>query len=201
MKLPREFRDIKWIGFIVLVSILGVKLYFASEDLSGLVLAGTGFLAYLAALAISLTRKQDPSVLWHAERRIMAIIRTWNIEVISASVLSSVPVGIDLSHSARKVLQSMYARYSNEPGGVLVFFITRPIDNRSTCVGFMTRRKILRVGSSKKRLENLAQAVTTDGMILERAMRAAYPHLPIKRAGFDDILAVQTGGIQTHVIV
>jgi hypothetical protein len=201
MKLPREFRDIKWIGLIVLVMIVGFKIYLAPEDFSGIALTGVGFVAYLAAFVISLTRKQEPHVLWDAERQIMAIIRTWNIEAVSASVLSSVPVGIDLSHSAKKVLQSMYARYSNEPGGVLVFFITRPIDNRSTRVGFMARRKTLRIGSGKKQLDNLSQAVTTDGMILERAMRAAYPHLPIKRAGFDDILAVQAGGIQTHVVV
>jgi hypothetical protein len=201
MKLPKESHDTKWIGLVVFVSILGLKIYLAPVDFSGILLTSSGFVAYLAALAITLTRKQDPQILWDADRGIMAIVRTWDIEVVSASVLSSVPVGIDLSHSAKKVLQSLYARYSTEPGGLLVFFITRPIDNRSTCVGFMVKRKILRVGSSKKRLDNLSQAVTTDGMILERAMRAAYPHLPIKSAGFDDILAVQTGGIQTHVIV
>ena len=49
------------------------------------------------------------------------------------------------------------------------------------------------------RIEHLSKLIMADVMILESAMRAAYPHLPVERAEKGDILMVNTGGIETSV--
>jgi hypothetical protein len=164
-------------------------------------MAGTGLAAYVAALVIHLSSSSRPQVLWDAKRCAMVVIRSWTVEVASAKILSSVPIGIDLSHSGRKVLQSMYTRFLDKPGGTLVFFITRPMGNQSTRVGYLVRRRELRLRSSLGQVDDLAKTVTADCMILERSMRAAYPHLPVVDACFADIITSVAGGLETHVVI
>ena len=110
-----------------------------------------------------------------------------------------IPLGIDLSHSAKKVLQAMHTRFENKKGGTLVFFINRPIGNETTRVGMLVRRSSLRLPNTQAKLEQLSKLMLADIMILESAMRAAYPHLPVEKAEKQDILMVNTGGLETYV--
>ncbi|MFW9956661.1 MAG: hypothetical protein ACFFCT_01205 [Candidatus Odinarchaeota archaeon] len=196
-----ELHDLKWFGLSIFVAIFGLKLYLVPDDILGIAISGAGLALYSLALFIHLSSKTQPRVLWDEERGIVSIIRQWTIEVTCARVLSSVPIGIDLSHSGRKVLQSMYTRFSNCPGGYLVFFIIRPVDNRTTRVGYLVRRSGLKLWKGLSQVNSLSNKVVTDIMILERAMRAAYPHLPVENASFQDIIATCTGGLETHAVI
>ncbi len=196
-----DIHDLKWIGLSIFATIFSLKIYLAPEDFLGVSMSGAGLGLYLIALFIHLSSTKEPRVLWDAERGIVSIIRQWTLEVSCARVLSSVPIGIDLSHSGRKVLQSMYTRFSNCPGGYLVFFIIRPVDNSTTRVGYLVKRKGLKLWRSQSQINNLSKTIATDLMILERAMRAAYPHLPVEKASFQDIITTGTGGLETHALV
>ena len=197
----QAFHELKLIGLTILTVIFVLKIYLASGDLVGIAMAGAGLAAYVAALVIHLSSSSRPRVLWDAKHCAVAIIRSWTVEVASAKILSSVPIGIDLSHSGRKVLQSMYTRFLDKPGGTLVFFITRPMGNQSTRVGYLVRRRELRLRSSSGQVDNLAKMIAADCMILERSMRAAYPHLPVIDASFVDIITSAAGGLENHVVV
>jgi hypothetical protein len=196
-----DLHEVKWIGLSIFTIIFGLKIYLSPDDFVGISMTGAGLVLYALALVIHLSTISQPRVLWDADRGLVSFIRTWTVEVASARILSSVPIGIDLSHSGRKVLQSMYTRFSNSPGAVLVFFITRPVDNSSTRVGYLVRRRGLKLGSGLSQVNNLAKTIATDAMILERSMRAAYPHLPVSSASFQDIMTTTTGGLATHAIV
>jgi hypothetical protein len=196
-----DLHEVKWIGLSLLAIIFGLKVYLSPDDLLGISLTGVGLAMYIVALLIHLSSMSQPQVLWDAGRGIVSIIRPWTVEVASARVLSSVPVGIDLSHSGRKVLQSMYTRFSDNPGAVLVFFINRPVDNCSTKVGYLVRRRGLKLRNGLGQVNNLAKTIATDVMILERSMRAAYPHLPISSASFQDIITTTAGGLETYATV
>ena len=195
------FHELKLVGLTILTVIFVLKIYLAPGDLVGIITAGAGLAAYIAALVIHLSSSSSPRVLWDAKHGAVAIIRSWTVEVASAKILSSVPIGIDLSHSGRKVLQSMYTRFLDKPGGTLVFFITRPIGDQSTRVGYLVRRRGLRLWNSLGQVDNLAKIISADCMILERSMRAAYPHLPVVNASFADIITSTAGGLETHVAV
>lgn len=195
-----DYHDLKWIGLSIFAAIFGLKVYLAPEDIVGISMSGIGLGLYSIALFIHLSSKRVPQVLWEAERGIVSIIRHWTVEVSCARVLSSVPIGIDLSHSGRKVLQSMYTRFSNCPGGYVVFFIIRPVDDRTTKVGYLVKRRGLKLWRSLNQITNLSKTIATDVMILERAMRAAYPHLPVENASFQDIITTGTGGLETHAL-
>jgi len=181
--------------------VFGLKIYLSPDDLLGLSLTGAGLTLYTTALFIHLSSTSQPLVLWDADRGVVSIIRSWTVDVACARVLSSVPIGIDLSHSGRKVLQSMYTRFSNCPGGILVFFIIRPVDNNTTRVGYLVRRRGLKIWRSLNQVNNLSKTIVTDAMILERSMRAAYPHLPVESANFQDIITTGTGGLETHALL
>ena len=92
----------------------------------------------------------------------------------------------------------MHTRFENEPGGTLVFFITRPIGNELTKIGMLVRRTALRLPNTRTKIEQLSKKMMADVMILESSMRAAYPHLPVVRAEKQDILTVNTGGLETY---
>jgi hypothetical protein len=196
-----DLHDLKWFGLSIFIAVFGLKFYLSPEDVLGIAMTGGGLVLYIISLVIHLSSTSQPQVLWDEGRGIVSIIRTWTVEVACARVLSSVPIGIDLSHSGRKVLQSMYTRFSNCPGGVLVFFINRPLNNNSTRVGYLVRRRELKLWNCLNQVNNLGKTIATDVMILERSMRASYPHLPVENAGFHDILATATGGLETHAIV
>lgn len=196
-----ESPELKWYAFAVLVVAFLLKFYLEPVNYIGLALIGASLACFTLIMIWSLTSLPEPAVFWDAQRGISAISRFWTIEVYSARLLTSVPIGIDLSHSGKKVLQSMYTRFINEPGGEIVFFINRPLENQSTKIGFLVRRRSLRLWSVFKNIEKLSKKITTDCAILERAMRAAYPHLPVEPASFQDIVKTTTGGLETHAIV
>jgi hypothetical protein len=190
---------LKWLALSVITTTLLLKIWIMPNDLTGLALIGTGLLVYVAVLYLDYWSSYNPNVLWDEQRGFVAIVRPWRVELCAARLLGSVPLGIDLSHSASKVLQAMHTRFQNEKGGTLVFFITRPIGNELTKVGMLVRRSTLRLPNTRLRLEQLSKLMMADIMILESAMRAAYPHLPVERAEKEDILIVNTGGLQTNV--
>ncbi|MFW9980864.1 MAG: hypothetical protein ACFFE3_02975 [Candidatus Thorarchaeota archaeon] len=187
---------IKLLTLSLFVTTLLLKIWSAPSDLIGITLIGAGLLVFIIALIIEQRSDYIPTVLWDEQRGFVAIIRSWKVELCAARLLGSVPIGIDLSHSARKVLQAMYTRFENENGGTIVFFINRPIRNESTKVGMLVRRSALRLPSTRVKLEKLSKLMLADIMILESSMRAAYPHLPVERAEKEDILIVNTGGLE-----
>ena len=199
MKL-HDIPELKWMVLSVFITTLIIKIYLAPTDILGLGIAGAALVVIVISLVLTLTDKTHAKIYWDENRGLAAILRPWTVEVSSGRLLASVPIGIDLSHSGKKVLQSMYSRFSNEEGGSIVFFITRPIGNETTKVGYLVRRRGLRLGNGIKTVDSLAKKLVTDTMILERSMRAAYPHLPVEEASFDDILKATTGGIETHAI-
>lgn len=195
-----DIPEVKWILLAIFLAVFGLKVYFAPTNLIDILIVGSSVALYIIALLVHYSSTSRPQVIWDESRGIVAIIRSWSVEVNSARILSSVPIGIDLSHSGRKVLQSMYSRFSNEAGGTLVFFITRPIGNQSTRVGILVRRRGLRHWNGMRTVDSLAEKLATDTMILERSMRAAYPHLPVTEACFQDIIRTTSGGLETYVL-
>ena len=191
--------SIRWLILSLFATTLILKIWLSPYDLTGISLLGAGLLIYGLAVYLEYQSSYVPNVLWDDERGFVAIIRPWWVEVCAARLLGSVPLGIDLSHSARKVLQAMHTRFESEEGGNLVFFINRPIGDASTKVGMLVRRNALRIPNTQSPLERLTKLMSTDIMILESSMRAAYPHLPVERAKRQDILMVNTGGLETHV--
>jgi len=191
--------SMKWFFLSIFIATFLLKIVISPNDLAGLFLIGAGLLIYAATLFFEFRSGYTPKILWDEQRGIIAIIRLWQVELCAARILGSVPLGIDLSHSARKVLQAMHTRFENEKGGTLVFFINRPIGNECTRVGMLVRRSVLRFPRARSKIEQLSKMILADIMILESAMRAAYPHLPVELAKKQDILAVNTGGLESSV--
>jgi hypothetical protein len=196
-----DLHDLKWIALSIFAIVFGLKVYLSPEDLPGVAWTGAGLSLYVIALIIHLSSTSQTRVLWDEGQGIASIIRAWTVEVACAKVLSSVPIGIDLSHSGRKVLQSMYTRFSNCPGGILVFFINRPLNNDATRVGYLVKRRELKLWNGLNQANSLRKTIAADVMILERSMRAAYPHLPVESATLHDVIAAETGGLETHALV
>ena len=194
-----DILGLKWLALSVFVTTLLLKIWISPNDIIGLALIGAGLLIYVVFLFLDNKSSYDPTVLWDEQRGFVAIVRPWRVELCAARLLGSVPLGIDLSHSAGKVLQAMHTRFENEDGGTLVFFITRPIANELTKVGMLVLRSALRLPNTRSKIEHLSKLMMADIMILESAMRAAYPHLPVVRAEKQDILVVNTGGLETNV--
>ncbi|MGY5871489.1 MAG: hypothetical protein RTV72_04510 [Candidatus Thorarchaeota archaeon] len=195
-----DMPEVKWMALAVLVAVPLLKFYTTPTDILGLAISGAAVGVFGIVLALLMFNMPDPEVFWDKERNLAAILRPWTVEVCSARLLSSVPIGIDLSHSGNRVLRAMYTRYLDKDGGTVVFFITRPMGNQSTKIGFLVRRRGLRLWNGMQQVDRLTKKLVADIMILERSMRAAYPHLPVKEAEFEDILKVTTGGLETHAI-
>ncbi|TFH07740.1 MAG: hypothetical protein E4H14_07840 [Candidatus Thorarchaeota archaeon] len=192
--------ELKWMTLSVLLIVLMLKYYLDPTDMMGLAISMAAVGVFGIVLVLLMTNLPRPEVFWNKERNLVAILRPWTVEVCSARLLSSVPIGIDLSHSGTRVLRAMYTRYLDKAGGAVVFFIARPMGNQSTRIGFLVRRRGLRLWNGMQQVDRLAKKLVPDIMILERAMRAAYPHLPVKEAEFDDILKVTTGGLETYAV-
>ncbi len=193
--------DAKWFGLLILLCTILLKTVLAPTDYLGISILGVGLACLIGIIVWSYSSLPEAKIYWDDIRGIFSIFSFWSVEIISARLLGSVPIGIDLSHSGRKVLQSMYTRFLNEPNGELVFFIVRPLGNEPTKIGFLVKRRTLRLWNGFDRVEKISKNLTTDAIILERAMRASYPHLPVEVASFQDIIKVTTGGLETHVLV
>ncbi|MBE0525916.1 MAG: hypothetical protein IH631_03175, partial [Candidatus Thorarchaeota archaeon] len=177
-----------------------LKFYLSPTDLLGLVITGVATGVFGLSLVLLLTNSSQPEVYWDKDRNLVTILRSWTVEVCSARILSSVPIGIDLSHSGEKVLQAMHTRFKNKTGGTLVFFIIRPKGNESTKIGFLVRRRGLRLWNGISSVDRLVKQLVADSMILESSMRSAYPHLPVEIASFEEVLKTTAGGIVIHAI-
>ncbi|MGY5879076.1 MAG: hypothetical protein RTV31_02450 [Candidatus Thorarchaeota archaeon] len=195
-----DIPELKWLVLSVLLVVLMLRYYVAPTDLVGLAISGAAVGIFGIALVLLQTNLPRPGVFWDKDRNLVAILRPWTVEVCSARLLSSVPIGIDLSHSGNKVLRAMYTRYSNKAGGTVVFFITRPMGNQTTKIGFLVRRRSLRLWNGMQQIDRLKKQLIADILILERSMRSSYPHLPVEEAKFEDILKVTTGGLETYAV-
>jgi hypothetical protein len=155
-------------------------------------------LAITAAIMVILRRtNRKPTVLWNDPDGILMLVRSWRVEACAARLMASVPLGIDLTRSAWKVLQSMHLAVSDSSGGSLRFFVCRPLGQGPSRVGIIVARTRFRLGSSARRSIALSDRVLQDVRILEGAMKAAYPHMPIEKAGLPDIMMVVQGGVQS----
>ena len=192
--------ELRWMALSVLVTTLLLRFYIAPTDLLGLLVTGSAVGIFGLSLVILFTSFAEPEVFWDKDRNLISILRRWTVEVCSARLLSSVPIGIDLSHSGTKVLQSMHSRFTSKAGGTIVFFIVRSKGNESTKIGFLVRRKRLRLWNGFQMIDRLTKDLVADTTILESSMRAAYPHLPVEVASFDDMLKTTTGGLETHAV-
>lgn len=196
-----RFFDIpmRWLILSLFITTLLLKIWISPYDFAGIALIGVGLLIYGFMMYLEDRSSYVPTVLWDDEKGFVAIIRPWRVEICAARLLGSVPLGIDLSHSASKVLQAMHTRFENEKGGTLVFFINRPLGVESTKIGLLVRRSAVRLPNIRSPLEKLTKLMLADIMILESSMRAAYPHLPVVEAKKQDILMANTGGLETYV--
>ncbi|MFW9843692.1 MAG: hypothetical protein ACFFEV_03880 [Candidatus Thorarchaeota archaeon] len=197
---PHDIPELKWMVLSILLVVLILKFYLTPTDLIGLAMSGAAVGVYCIALVLLTINLPRPNVLWDKERCLAAILRPWTVEVCSARLLSSVPIGIDLSHSGNKVLRAMYTRFTDKPEGAVVFFITRPMGNQSTKIGFLVRRRGLRLWNGLQQIERLKKKIIADILILERSMRSSYPHLPVIEAEFEDIIKATTGGLETYAV-
>lgn len=171
-----------------------IRLYFVEsmperiESLVGLSILVISVVAYEV-------QRQHVEVLWNESQGLMVLVRPFTIEVCSARLLTSVPVGLNLKHAARSVLRAMSVRYDEKNGGEVKFFLDRPIDSGATRVGMCVSRSAFKGPSSSWTTKRLADQVVEDVLILEGSMRAAYPHTPIEAASMQDTALIYDGGL------
>jgi hypothetical protein len=194
-----ERADIKWMVILALVGAWILRILMTSHVLLDLSVSVLGLSIIGLAVYLHLKTAEDSQLLWDEANSTLGVIRGWTVEAISARLMGSVPIGIDLSHSARKVLQAVHTRFLEGPSAELSFFVCRPLGNSPTRVGMIVKRKTLRLWNGISRIELLKKQVMDDAAILESAMRAAYPHLPVTKAGRDEVMMVVTGGIDSVV--
>ncbi|MFW9953807.1 MAG: hypothetical protein ACFFD3_04565 [Candidatus Thorarchaeota archaeon] len=193
--ISKESSSVHWILVAAIAAAWGMSLSI-QQNMNHLIIAIAGMLSLLLLLFSVRRIDKTPNLLWDGNRGVLGIIRGWNVEVCSLRLIRSVPLGIDLSHSAKKVFSAMATRYDNEPGGRLEFVLCRPLGNSVTRVGFIVSRRSLRLPNGIHRVEDLADKVLEDAFVLESAMRAAYPHTPISTADVPDIQLIRRGGIE-----
>jgi hypothetical protein len=192
--------EVRWIGIstLILAAFLGAWLFWGNI----LVIALSAISIVSAGLiALSWNNDQLPFALWDEERGVLAILRPFSLEVLSGRLMTSVPIGLDLSHSASKVLRALHTRFDGTKKGEVRFFLCRPAGNGVTRAGMLVARRSLRFLDGVKKASAIAADLTIDAMVLESSMRAAYPHMPIERAGLDDLLMVTSGGIEPYAQV
>jgi hypothetical protein len=164
------------------------------SSLVGLAYSTAGLLTVAGFVAFYLQGRRLLEILYNQEEGFVVIIRPAIVELYSLMLIQSVPIGIDLSESARGILRSMWIRFREETGGELSFVMCRPLGTGPTRLGFMIVRR--EAGSSAYRLvERLAKKVREDSSILRASMNAAYPHAPVVRGSFGEILTVASGGV------
>ena len=154
-----------------------------------------GLALLTVALAIYVKGREKRCLLWNNSTGVLATVTPFTVEVCAARLMTSVPLGIDLSHSAARVLEAMTIRFNEEKGTELRFFVCRPLGRGVTRVGMLVVRQAFKTRRVESVVENLSEKVVEDVMTLESALRAAYPHMPVARAELDDITLVKSGGV------
>lgn len=191
-----ESPNLQWFLVASIASAWGISLSI-QQSIEQLILSIVGMATLLLFLIIHKNASGVPTVLWDETQGILGIIRPWTVEANALRLIRSVPLGIDLRHSANKVLSAMSIRYQDEPDGFLEFVLYRPLGNSGTKVGFMVSRKGVRLPDGKRRLEILSDKLLEDAYVLESAMRAAYPHTPIDTAEVEEVEIIRRGGIES----
>jgi len=182
-------------GTLMLAALLGVWLFWGTT--LGILLSLTSVVATLL-LALSWKTNQIPFVLWDEQRGVLAILWSFSLEVLAGRLMTSIPIGLDLSHSATKVLRALHTRFEGKKKGEVRFFLCRPAGNGVTRAGILVARRSLRILDGVKKAAAISEDLVTDAMVLESSMRAAYPHMPIERAGLEDLLLVTSGGVEPY---
>lgn len=193
----KSYRDIEWVKWPLSSAVLVAWIFrillapvqsIIIESLLGIILTTLVVLIYLFW-------RRHVKVLWDEARGIMVILRTWTVEAQAGCLLSSVPLGIDVSYSAKSVLKAMNEQFTKENQCELRFFVCRPLGNSSTLAGMQVVRRSLKLMNGAGVAKKLSEKVYEDVTTLESAMRSSYPHTPIDRAGLYEMRLVNTGGI------
>ncbi|MHA2072213.1 MAG: hypothetical protein ACW985_10570 [Candidatus Thorarchaeota archaeon] len=192
--------ELKWmgIGTLLFAAILGVWLSWGT--ILGVLLSLTTIVSTVL-LALSWKTNQLPFVMWNEQNGVLVILRSFSLEVLAGRLMTSVPIGLDLSHSASKVLRALHIRFDGKKKGEVRFFLCRPAGDGVTRAGILVARKGMRLLDGVKRAAAISEDLATDAMILESSLRAAYPHMPIERAGLEDLLLVTSGGVEPYAQV
>lgn len=154
-----------------------------------------GLLLLLVAFAIYMKGREKNLLLWNDDTGVLATVKPLTVEVCAARLMTSVPLGIDLSYSAGRVLEAMTIRFNEEKNVELRFFVCRPLGRGVTRVGMMVVRQAPNMRRLASVVEKMSEKVLEDVMVLESALRAAYAHMPIARAELDDITLINSGGV------
>ena len=193
----RNYQDYEWVKYTVPAAVLAAwstriimdpKGRFALETFAGIGLAFlvVGFFVFW---------KRPVAVFWDESTGTMAIRRNWTVEVQAGCLLTSVPLGIDVSHAAKQVLRAMSEQFKKQSQCEVRFFVCRPLDDNSTLAGMQVVRRSLRFWDGAGMIRRLAEKVFDDVTTLESAMRSSYPHTPVERAGLYEMQLVNTGGV------
>ena len=191
-------RTLLW---VLLLSIFAssIMVVITVEALVLRVIAFTTIAVVVMCSYLLLFRKSTPHIFWDREMGVLLVFGLWYAEARAARLLRSVPIGIDVSYSAKRVMQAMSERLAKSGDSRLDFVVHRPVGNSSTRAGFIvTRSKFIGL-LSRKRLNDLYDSVFQDATILESAMRSSYPHTPVERGELEDLRMIMTGG--TSVVV
>jgi hypothetical protein len=154
-----------------------------------------GFGVLLVAILVYDKHGGAPYTLWDEENGIMALLKRWSVEVSSIRLFGNVPLGIDLTHSAERVLEAMSLHYGSDDDCELKFFFTRPLSQDATRVGFCVLRRRLRLLNGISTAEYLKEKLLVDVELLESAMRASYPHVAILSADVHESWMINSGGV------
>jgi hypothetical protein len=193
----RNYQDFEWVKWTVPAAVLAAWSTRIIMDPRGIFVLETLLGIGLASLVVALFFfwKRPVAVFWDEATGTMAICRNWTVEVQAGCLLSSVPLGIDVSHAAKQVLRAMSEQFRKESQCEVRFFVCRPLDDNSTLAGLQVVRRSLRFWNGVRIIRSLAEKVFDDVTTLESAMRSSYPHTPVERAGLYEMQLVNTGGV------
>jgi hypothetical protein len=193
----RNYQDYEWVKWTIPTAVLAAWSIRIIMDPNGIFILETLVGIGLASLVIALFVfwKRPIAVFWDEATSILAIRRNWTVEVQAGCLLTSVPLGIDVSHAAKQVLRAVSEQFGKESQCEVRFFVCRPLDDNSTLAGMQVVRRSLRFWNGTYRIKRLAEKVFDDVTTLESAMRSSYPHTPVERAGLYEMQLVNTGGV------
>jgi hypothetical protein len=200
---PKKWTQFRWIAPGILATAWGLRMTLFT-DFPSMVDNIMGMVALGILVWVAMSRGGPQMAAWDSDRGVMALFHPWSVEVIGACVITSVPLGLDLTHSGRRALQMLDVYLEEEEDDIpravetlrvqIRFFVTRPLGRGPTKVGMMVSRKTPRIPGAR-RVERVADQVMEGVQVIEGALRSAYPHTPVSRASPDDLLIVMNGGI------